>query len=456
MKNPKIKNALIAAVIAIFSGVLLFSVNAAFGIDAPTVAPEDSGGIGPTFTDLTVTGDIEADGGIEALRGIFNGGIDSYDRVNIDGELTVLDDIATEGHMAVDEFLSVGGDIEGGGDLELNGKVIANEIQSEARQVLKINADGYHQVYVGDPVAATPSPLISSGPLYVNGGLWKTSGDVEIPYTSLWLKSGTACTGCGTAGVNLGALKIGNSSTNQLLLDDNDIISAGQDLRLNRDSGRNVTIGDTSSNSNLNVYGNTVINNDTDATSGGDGTLKVGSDFAHRIVIDKNEIMTTGDTLVINNDSDKDVQIGNASHPSSIKVYGNIDSEYNITAHDNLSVANHITSSGHITATDYISSSGPMKATRFGTTWYNNPSSWKTVTAGSADWTSIGCGAGEIIIGCQAQSSSSNSSHSGTQYIKLSEVYISTANNCVVRAKNEAASTTFYFRANAICLDPDA
>ncbi len=165
MKNKKLRNVLISVCSAVFVGVLLLGINAAVG-DAPGYDPP-GGGVSPTFTGLTVTGDaqiagttvlygdltaigdtnrfdgdLEVDGILEVLEhlvvsgfyGITTGSPTDPDPVKIDDDLMVAGDIDTISIIATNDVgalddLSSGDDIFIGDDINLmgsSGSVIRN------------------------------------------------------------------------------------------------------------------------------------------------------------------------------------------------------------------------------------------------------------------------------------------------------------------------------------------
>lgn len=194
MKNPKIKNALIAAVIAVFSGVLLFSVNAAFGIDAPTVAPEDSGGISPTFTGLTVAGDVDVSGNVEFDGDVLHRGASGFlEAVDFFDPIVTTDDATVGGVLEVDGIGGGSGTVlhvnnivsditattPGGiqvGDANTWVSMDKNEIQSYGTP-LHLNYNSQQIVQVGSDSAGTF--------LNVNGAILNSDTTNEIGGTGL-------------------------------------------------------------------------------------------------------------------------------------------------------------------------------------------------------------------------------------------------------------------------------
>lgn len=151
MKNRKLRNALISAGSAVLVGVLLLGVNAAMS-DAPGYDPPGAG-VSPVFSDLQVTGDVDAgkdisiganlsvDGSISTSDGLGLSSLSIEDNVvtagslEVQGELRAVGDfinpdvgvgrgeLPVELPVSIQDDLDVTGDLDVSGDLDVTGDV---------------------------------------------------------------------------------------------------------------------------------------------------------------------------------------------------------------------------------------------------------------------------------------------------------------------------------------------
>jgi len=220
MKNRRLKNVLISAVVAVFTGVLLLGVNAAIGAD-PDYDPPGTG-VSPTFTGLTVTGDISNSSNTDSLdmegAVVFDDDVGIGNRLGVAGETWLRGDI----FVAPDTTTTFESDVVMSGEFETNGGnfrgVVGNEdgdfyvddnmtvdgalnVTGEIKNTANANNG---RVYVNDSLFVNGATVLDGGltaklttkldellvdkDLYINGdvfgGTKKSAGPVNI---ATWL-----------------------------------------------------------------------------------------------------------------------------------------------------------------------------------------------------------------------------------------------------------------------------
>lgn len=164
MKNKylNLKNALISATVAVFTGVLLLGVTVALG-EAPTYDPPGAG-VSPTFSGLTVEGDAT----IGTLDNPSSGSGDLVIRGSIKNDVSpssveVDDNLKVTGNASIDGGASVGG------DLNITGNI------GNVDKIYTSFQPGKGDILVGGALKSNKlggEPLLIDDDLDVNGDLW--------------------------------------------------------------------------------------------------------------------------------------------------------------------------------------------------------------------------------------------------------------------------------------------
>ncbi|MBD3360855.1 hypothetical protein GF366_03575 [Candidatus Peregrinibacteria bacterium] len=196
MKNKHLKNALISAGLAVFAGVLLLGANAAIGA-APTHPPPGTG-IAPTFTGLTVTGDVEVDGGLYANGSIETGG-DYYGNsidvgagdvdgnLNVGGNVNITEDIILGGEISpAGSHVDIAGGVNvDGASSFFNSVTFGDVINTDTISgITGLNIDNVENIDAGInnnlsiSTSGAYAPFIYLNP--DNGRVWISSEDLDI------------------------------------------------------------------------------------------------------------------------------------------------------------------------------------------------------------------------------------------------------------------------------------
>lgn len=253
MSNPNLKKLFVSSAIAVFAGVGMLGVNAAFGVDGPLQEPENSKLVSPTFDNINVRTTIynSSAGGVRINDGLEVTGVISNPNSNF---VTIQDSLSVSGNFTAQEVM-LG---LNGGSTEIKGSINMQDASSSISNL----------------------PLIQSTTrdLWINIGQSlmkiKTNGEIEVQGTLRGANSGPLATkGVTMTGLlhvisdnssnslngttaNAGAVKIGSEGGQQLLLSRYGIDSFKGDLLLNSFGTKNVKVGNALSKSNLDVSGN--------------------------------------------------------------------------------------------------------------------------------------------------------------------------------------------------------
>lgn len=392
MQNSKLKNIFISAAVAVFAGVLVLGVNAAFGVSAPTVSPEGSGLVGPTFSEMTTTGDAEINGSLKDT-------VDSI--INVTGAILASGNITTTSGALWTDDGNIG---------TTKGSIYARRPAGSTDDT-EGNVIAYNNLQVG---ADTDGGSISAGAANDSNNDVKINDVLNITRYEDANDSGN------------GSLRINYSDgTRYLTMDNNEIITHGDNFNINYEGTGNTVIGSVDDRSNLNVNGNIntigYIANPTVGTPTQpiwiNDPLYVSEDitfdtYASGPNIYVNDIISRGAlTLYLNKTNKEGVEIGSSGNTSSLTVYG------------------------------------AVRADRFGI-YGKDTSSPISISAGSTAAGSMACPSGETVISCGIYSANSNTL---VRYLYPGD----TGNNSCYGAMRNNSSSATTFRIDAYCLDPD-
>jgi len=231
MKHITFKHALLTVSLAVISGVLLLGVQVAIG--APSVAPAGNG-VSPTFTGLDVTGDASVikdfilTGSIKspnAQKGTLQTMTVSIPPVKVFGDLQLNDtgNIDVKGNIYNSKTgeVRVFGNFLGLGDVTANKNMFTQNLTATNAIEAKGSMWNYGELSVkGSTVFGFDG---QDGNVEINSSLDATPALDNVPF---YVHNTTTGKGIG--------------------IDSNEIMSKGDDLWLNWDSGKNVNIGGAS------------------------------------------------------------------------------------------------------------------------------------------------------------------------------------------------------------------
>lgn len=368
MKNKYFGKSFIVVACAVLVGVVSLGISVALG--APSYSPPGSG-VSPTLNGLTITGDLDVQGKIKnSTLGIVSmGSKGEFQDVTVKANLDVTNTNTN------------------GKNLSFRGMQVAAPVASNNTLA---GVDVIQQKNDGKSWLSHPN----------KNAIWLWADDGVV------IESLEAADSSGNAVLRIG----GSSATNWLALDQDDIKSYGSALYLNRDNGKDVVIGSSTSKSSLAVYGDLVIGG---ATYGASST--------------KGSITVTGNGTVV----------------GSLTVVGDVVTQKIVSPG-----TSPISVSGNLDVTGKITSAGG-----FGT-FKRVASSFVAVPANGVAEATAACPVGTYIVSCGGHGTENNTNYyAGTKNISFSNIEAYTDNKCYARGVNNS-TTTKYVTAVAICMDP--
>ncbi len=355
MKNKylNLKNALISATVAVFTGVLLLGITVALG-DAPTYDPPGAG-VSPTFSGLTVDGDAN-------LTGVIQNGTN-----NDINPFVILDNLSIDGNTEITGDIDISGSIDNSGVND--GGLTVSDIYPGAKYIF--NAVAIHGInLIGDGLIDSVGAvkITDQDGVDITGPIQNSNGDVKINDILDVIQSVKNSTGdfkiADTLNVT-GNIKnsTGNVTINDLLTVINNAIFNGDiDVSGNlkkttgdmtvRVSGPFeatdiVNIGNDTyiaNNGKLTVSGESELQNNLTVSNGAsDATLNVlGVAADGNLLINPFSISNFDHSLILQNGKGFPVQIGNAAKDSDLNVLGNVTATKDATITGNLTVSGNV------------------------------------------------------------------------------------------------------------------
>lgn len=426
-----------ASFIAVLTGVVLLGVNAAFGANTPSVAPENADLVSPVFGGLDVRGKIRNTSGVDGPQG--------------DGAVVIDDDFGVQNNLIVGKEGLFAGNLQTFGDLTVGSAKVESGTLIVKNKILNDELDNFGN-----------SPLQIDDLLDVTNDT-RINGDFTIGYTNPEIlrnvtinansttKGSLSVGGTLTAKSNLDA-QAGIENTIQIWsgsawVDQPVTIDDDADVNGNLEATGNVGGYNLSAENNLAVSQTAALNNVTMYGTlkntyqiGGNQPVKIDDSLQVSAKLDVIGKTNTAGGLLVNNGL---TVSGDAAFADNVNVTGTISNPNALTP---VTIGSDLDINGSMSTTGNVYINGTVVAEKFGN-YFKRASGWFKFDVNTGTKT-VACNPGEVIISCGVDT------WDNLQDAEINELDFNTAtNSCTANVTNKSASTSRWFSTTALCFN---